>query len=187
MRRLLLLVVTLAICVALLMSVQSFDQSNAYTIAQNDNGPRPQYALRNAEWTRLGADGKTQFHITAASIDYFENKSAIIGNMTMDGLGGDRGSWTLTSPAGQMPANQERILLKKPVVATGFSNHGGAPIKMFTDQMWVDSKRKEIYTESPLRITQGEQEATATGMRADWAGEKINLLHDVKVTYVPRS
>lgn len=187
MGRLLTLIVVLALSVALLMSVRSFDRSNIETAAQDDNGPRPRYALRDAEWTRLGADGKTQFHITATTIDYYENKSAIIGNMTMDGLGGNKGSWTLTSPAGEMPSNQERILLKKPVVVTGLPNRGGEPIKLFTDQMWVDSKRKEIYTESPLRMTQGEQQATATGMNADWAGEKLNLLHDVKVTYVPRS
>ncbi|MES2488293.1 MAG: LPS export ABC transporter periplasmic protein LptC [Pseudomonadota bacterium] len=186
MRRLLLLVVALAISVALWMGVQSFDRASEPQ-AQDESGPRPQYALRDAEWTRLGADGKTQFHITAATIDYYENKSAVIGRMSMDGLGGDKGAWTLTSPAGEVPADQERILMKKPVVITGKPNKGGDSILLVTDQLWVDSKRKEIYTSAPLRMTYGPQQATATGMKADWAGENLNLLHDVKVTYVPRS
>lgn len=186
MGRLLVLAVILAISVAMLKAVQSFDQAGTQQ-TQEDSGPRPRYALRDAEWTRLGPDGNAQFHITASTIDYYEDKSAILGNMTMDGLGGDKGAWLLTSPAGEMPAGQERILLKKPVVITGQSNKGGAPIKMFTDQLWVDNKRKEIYTDLPLRLTQGEQQATATGMRADWVGQKLDLLHDVKVTYVPRS
>jgi LPS export ABC transporter protein LptC len=186
MGRLLVLVLILTASMAMLKAVQNFDQASTQQV-QEDNGPRPRYALRDAEWTRLGPDGKSQFHITASTIDYFDNKSAILGNMTMDGLGGDKGAWVLTSPAGEMPSQQERILLKKPVVITGNSNRGGDPIKMFTDQLWVDNKRKEIYTESPLRLTQGEQQATATGMRADWVGQKLDLLHDVKVTYVPRS
>lgn len=186
MRRFLGLAVLLALGVALLMAVQNFDKSSTPQ-AQEDNGPRPRYALRDAEWTRLGVDGKAEFHITAATIDYYDNESAILGNMTMDGLGGEKGAWALTSPAGEMPAHQERVLLKKPVVVTGQSNNGGVPIKLFTDQMWVDSKTRQIYTESPLRMTHGEQQVTATGMNADWTGQKLNLLHDVKVTYVPRS
>jgi len=186
MGRLLVLVAILAISVAMLMAVRNFDQGSTQQV-QEDNDPRPRYALRDAEWTRLGSDGNAQFHITASTIDYYDNKSAILGNMTMDGLGGDKGAWTLTSPAGEMPSQQERILLKKPVVITGRSNKGGDPVKMFTDQLWVDNQRKEIYTELPLRLTQGNQQATATGMRADWTGQKLDLLHDVKVTYVPRS
>lgn len=186
MGRLLFLGVMLAISVALLLTVQRFDEANVLQTPEDNNGPRPQYALRDAEWTRLGADGKTQFHVTAATIDYYENKSAIIGRMSLDGLGGDKGSWTLTSPAGEVPANQERILLKKPVVMTGQPGTGGDAIKLYTDKLWVDSKRQEIYTDAPLRITQGAHEATATGLRADWTGQSLNLLHDVKVTYVPR-
>ncbi len=186
MGRLLFLVVMLALSLAMLKAVQNLDQGDAQK-TQEDAGPRPRYALRDAEWTRLGTDGKAQFHITAATIDYYDNKSAVLGNMTMDGLGGDKGSWVLTSPAGEMPTDQERILLKKPVVITGKSDKGGEPIRMFTDQLWVDNKRKEFYTDLPLRLIQGAQQATATGMRADWVGQKLDLLHDVEVTYVPRS
>jgi LPS export ABC transporter protein LptC len=186
MGRLLVLVVILALSVAVLKAVQNFDQSGTQQ-TQEEAGPRPRYALRDAEWTRLGPDGNAQFHITAATIDYYDNKSAILSNMTMDGLGGNKGAWLLTSPAGEVPAQQERILLKKPVVITGKSSDGRDPIKMFTDQLWVDNKLKEIYTDLPLRFVQGAQQATATGMRADWVGQKLNLLHDVEVTYVPRS
>lgn len=186
MGRILVLVVMLVASVAMLKAVQNFDETGTQKV-QDENAPRPRYALRDAEWTRLGPDGHAQFHITAATIDYYDNKSAILSNMTMDGLGGERGAWLLTSPAGEVPAQQERILLKKPVVITGKSNNGGEPIKMFTDQLWVDNKRKEIYTDLPLRLTQGAQQATAVGMRADWTGQKLDLLHDVEVTYVPRS
>lgn len=186
MARLLLLLAVLAASVALLKTVQNFDQAGTQQV-QDDAGPRPRYALRDAEWTRLGADGQAQFHITAATIDYYDNKSAILSNMTMDGLGGAKGAWLLTSPAGEVPAQQERILLKKPVVITGKANNSGVPIKMVTDQLWVDNKRKEIYTDLPIRLTQGAQQATATGMRADWVGQKLDLLHDVEVNYVPRS
>lgn len=186
MGRLLVLVAVLAVCVALLKTVQNFDQAGPQKVL-DESGPRPRYVLHDAEWTRLGPDGKAQFHVTAATIDYYDDKSAILSTMTMDGLGGDKGAWRLTSPNGEVPAEEERILLKKPVVITGTSNNGREPIKMFTDQLWVDNKRKEIYTDLPIRLTQGAQQATATGMRADWVGQKLDLLHDVEVNYVPRS
>lgn len=184
--RLLTLLVILAVALAMLKTVQNFDQVGDQK-AQDGSGPRPRYALRDAEWTRMGPDGNAQFHITAATIDYYDDKSATLSDMKMDGLGGNKGAWLLTSPAGEVPAQQERILLKKPVVITGKIGNGGEPIKMFTDQLWVDNQRKEIYTDLPLRLTQGSQKATAVGMRADWVGQKLNLLHDVEVIYVPRS
>ena len=184
MGRLLLLVTVLLISVAMLLTVRNFDKAGVPQ-AQDIGGTHPRYIVRDAEWTRLGADGHPQFHVTASTIDYYDDQSAVLGNMTMDGLSGSKGAWTLTSPAGQMPDNQERVLLKKPVVATAHSSRSGEPIQLYTDQMWVDSKRKEIYTDAPIRMIQGQQQATATGLRADWAGQKLDLLHDVKVTYVP--
>jgi LPS export ABC transporter protein LptC len=173
----------LLIAVALVVWLQGLDRGNA--TAARDEGPRPRYSMRNAEWTRLGADGHTEFHVTAATIDYYVDESARMSNMTLDGLDGGRGPWRLTSPAGEMPAHETRMLLKKPVVMIGLPKQGGSAVKLTTDQMWVDSKLKELYTESPVRMTRGTEHASATGMRADWAGQKMDLLHDVKVTYVP--
>jgi LPS export ABC transporter protein LptC len=180
------LVVGLALllfAVVLVMWLHGLDRGAPATA--RDEGPRPRYSMRNAEWTRLGADGRAEFHVTAETIDYYVDESARMSNMILDGLDGGRGPWRLTSPAGEMPAHETRMLLKKPVVMTGLPKQGGSAVRLTTDQMWVDSKRKELYTESPVLMTRGNEQASATGMRADWAGQKIDLLHDVKVTYVP--
>jgi LPS export ABC transporter protein LptC len=183
-QRLFILVPLLCISGLLLMSLQDLGRNDPVHAA--DIGPRPRYTMHNAEWTRLGNDGKAEFHVTATTIDYYDNESAQLSGMTMDGLDAGRGPWTLTSPAGEMPAHEQRILLKNPVVMTGQPKQSPDPVKLTTDQMWVDSGLKQIYTESPVLMTRGAQQASATGMRADWTGQKLDLLHDVKVTYVPR-
>ena len=169
--------------VVLLLSLGGFEQSGNTAVRENLQG-KPRYVIANAEWTRLGADGKTVFHINAEHIDYYDDESARMTNLSLDGLDQGKGPWRLTSPLGEMPARDKRILLNKPVVMTGAVKQGEA-IKLITDQVWVDGAKKELYTASPVVMTRGTQQATATGMNADWAGQRLQLLHDVKVTYVP--
>ena len=169
--------------VALLMSLGGFESAGTSAVRENVQG-NPRYVVANAEWTRLGANGKTEFHINAEHIDFYDDESARMTNMAMDGLNQGKGPWHLTSPLGQMPAHDKRILLNKPVVITGAMKQGD-PVKLTTDQLWVDGARKELYTESPVLMTRGSQQASANGMNADWAGQRLQLLHDVKVIYVP--
>lgn len=185
MRKLLILVGTPLLLLAagsLMMDMQTSAPGDQPRRGDSQSAPR--YTIRNAEWTRLGSNGKTEFRINADRIDYYDDESARMTNVAMDGLAEGKGPWRLTSPLGQMPAHDKRILLTKPVVITGAMQQGG-PVKMVTDQLWVDSAKTQLYTDAPVLLTRGNQQASAIGLNADWAGQHLQLLRDVKVLYVP--
>lgn len=182
-RSLLLLALPLLLAVAVaLISLRSFERSG--TAPLQADSQRPRYTLRDAEWTRFDAQGRTEFHIAAAGIDYFDDQSAQLRTMTMDRLDAGRGPWTLSAPDGTVPARERRVLLTQPVTMTGRMRDGDT-LHLTTRQLWVDSDHREIYTEAPVQLSGSGKRASASGMRADWAGEKVQLLHDVKVDYAP--
>ncbi|TXH04459.1 MAG: LPS export ABC transporter periplasmic protein LptC [Nevskiaceae bacterium] len=166
-----------------LMTLGRFERPSA--AASGDSAQdKPRYTVTGAQWTRIGSDGKTEFHVDAERIDYYDDQSARLQNLAMDGFADNRGPWRLTSPRGEMPAHDPRILLTKPVVITG-APKPGVPVRMTTDQLWVDSGKRQLYTDAPVQLVRGPQQASANGLNADWAGQRLQLLHDVKVTYVP--
>lgn len=146
---------------------------------------RPRYVLKGAEWTRYDEQGQPEVRATALSIDYFDDKSARLNTLEMDRLGGGNGPWHLSAATGVMPANQERMQLGRPVTVTGDLQDLG-PVRIVSDTLWVDFERKEIHTGDSVLLSGEGRNARATGLRADWNGERVQLLQDVHVDYAPR-
>ena len=77
MRKLLILVGTPLLLLAagsLMMDMQTSAPGDQPRRGDSQSAPR--YTIRNAEWTRLGSNGKTEFRINADRIDYYDDESA---------------------------------------------------------------------------------------------------------------
>lgn len=148
----------------------------------------PRYELQGVDWTRFGSDGKTLIQAHADSGRYFDDKSANFDAITLRHLGASPSPWTLSSPHGRIPANEQRIELTDPVDMRGALKNGD-PASVATASMWVDFERREIYTEDAIRLNSPGREVRAIGLRGDWAGTRLQLLKNVEVNYVapPRS
>lgn len=144
----------------------------------------PRYAVTGAEWVRLGRQGEPEFRARAESIDYFADESLKLHGLTVDTLGGTESPWHLQAPEGEAPPHERRLQLKGHVVATGLYEDG-APLMFTTDRLWVDLLRKELRTEDPVVLQSEFRRATARGLRADFTGERVELLSDVQVDYAP--
>ncbi|MGH8505663.1 MAG: LPS export ABC transporter periplasmic protein LptC [Stenotrophobium sp.] len=188
LRRLFAMLVPLLTLVAvvglLVLAMRHFDQGQPEPVVQAATR-QPQYTLDDAEWTRIGDDGKPVFHITAQTIDYYPDESVTLHNLTMDHLAQGTSPWRLTAPLGEVPAHQQRVRLENDVIVTG-QLKDDTPLRLTTTQLWVDHQRQQIYTDQPVTLTGANgQQAHAVGMLAQIDGNSVQLLHDVKVDYVP--
>ena len=144
----------------------------------------PRYEVTGAEWIRLGRDGTPEFRARAQSIEYFADQSAHLHGLSLDALGGVQSPWTLSAPEGRSPPHEKRIELTGGVNAHGLADDG-SPLAFDTRRLWVDLLRRELYTEAPVELRTDLRRATARGLRADFDGERVQLLNDVVVDYVP--
>lgn len=144
----------------------------------------PRYAVTGAEWVRLGRDGAPEFRARSESIDYFADESAKLHGISLDALGGVKSPWTLSAPEGASPPHEKRLELTGGVVAHGLSDDG-SPLTFETRRLWVDLLRRELYTEAAVELHTELRRATARGLRANFDGERVQLLNDVQVDYVP--
>ena len=144
----------------------------------------PRYAITNAQWVRLGAQGEPEFRATAAGIDVFADESMELHDLRLDTLGGTASPWNVKAPAGSAPPHERRLLLTGGVEADG-KVAGDVPVDFTTEQLWVDLLRRELYTEGEVDLRTEARTAHARGLRADFEGERVQLLNDVQVDYVP--
>ena len=144
----------------------------------------PRYAVTGAELVRLGRDGEPEFRARAVTIDFYADESAHLHTIALDALGGAKSPWHLEAPDAGAPAHQRRLLLTGGVTAHGLADDG-SPLTFDTPRLWVDLLRRELYTEAEVELRTDQRRATARGLRADFEGERVQLLNDVQVDYVP--
>lgn len=144
----------------------------------------PRHSVTGAQWLRLGSLGQPELRARAAAIDYFADGSMKLRTITVDTLGGAASPWHVEAPAGEVPPRERRVLLTGDVQAEG-RHVSGAPITFATTRLWVDLLRRELHTEAPVQLQTDFRTASARGLRADFAGERVQLLNDVRVDYAP--
>jgi LPS export ABC transporter protein LptC len=147
---------------------------------------QPRYTLSGARWTRYDEQGQASFAAQAQTIDYYNDESARLHEVELRGLGGIGSPWQIKAPLGIAPAHARRMLLSGPVTAIGRWPEGES-VSFVTPELWVDQDSREISTEAAVKLVSASRSADATGLRADWEGKTLELLHDVRVNYVPES
>lgn len=144
----------------------------------------PRHAVTGAVWVRLGSNGEPEFRAGAAGIDYYADGSATLHDIELDALGGHASPWHVAAPAGEVPPRERRLLLTGGVMAQG-QYENGVDVAFETPHLWVDLLRRELHTEAPVQLQTDFRSASARGLRADFSGERVQLLNDVRVDYVP--
>lgn len=181
MRILYLLVPATLLTAALIFTFYGF-QEIAETAAAPAQEP-PRYAATGVQWLRLGSLGEPEFRAEAETLDYYADESVVMKQVRIDALGGYNSPWHLEAPRGQAPPHERRLRLSGGVRATG--DLAAERVALTTQRLWVDLLRRELYTDADVRLESDFRTATARGMRSDFNGERVQLLNDVKMDYVP--
>lgn len=182
LRRLLTLALTVAMLGAITWSLSGLE--NRAQVLAAPTAIEPRYTATNAEWTHLNKEGVAEFHLTADTARYYDDRSAQLNNVVMDRFRAGQSPWRLTAPQGSIPPYESRILLQNPVTATG-TLQSGDTVTINTPHLWADATRNELFTDAPVEMISLNWQAIGTGLRADLTGEKLALLKNSKVIYAP--
>lgn len=179
-RPLLLAVLLMAVAAAV---VQYSLRTGTAPIEIAETGERPpRYELNTVHWQRLGENGQIEFRAQAQRLRQYGDDSAELSELQLDALGGLDSPWQIRAPSGTVPSRQKRIRLNGPVVANGRLTPN-EPAQLTAESMWVDSTKKELSTDGPVTVKTPTRSAQARGLRTDFKGRQLNLLHEVEVTY----
>jgi len=182
LRRLLLLAApTVAAVLALMLTLQGFTPDGEIA---DDTAQHPRYTVGGAEWTRYGDDGSADFRARADSIDYFDDHSLALSDVTLDRLDGDAGPWTLRAAQGQVPAGENRMRLMPDVEVNG-KLKSGARADIQARNVWVDWREKTLMSTEPILMKSPGRELRAIGFESDWAGDQLRFMKQVRVQYAP--
>jgi LPS export ABC transporter protein LptC len=180
LRSLLTLMVSVLVIALVVWSLSGLESTTTET--QSLDAKKPRYSAKKAEWTHLNTQGVAEFHLTADVVDYYDDRSAKMQGVMIDRLRTGQSPWRLTAPQGTMPPQENRVLLENPVHAVG-TLQSGETVDINTPRLWADGTRNELYTGDAVQVSGRNWRATATGLRADLAGEKVALLKNTQVKY----
>ncbi len=143
------------------------------------------YYLDKAELVRTGPDGKILYRIwTQRAQQTVGDGSIDMDDVRMvygptDGL-----PWELQANKGKIPADARTIELSGNVIAT--SGHGKEDTTTIrTEKLSIDPATRQATTRLKVVIEYNGRELNATGMKADFEANQINLLSNVNGKFLP--
>ena len=166
---------------ALIFTFYGFEETPGEAAAPPAEPPR--YAATGVRWLRLGSDGQPEFRVEAATFDYYADESVALTRVRLDALGGYRSPWHIEAPRGSAPPRERQLRLAGGVRASG--DLASERVALATPRLWVDLLRRELHTDAEVKLQTEFRTATARGLRSDFDGERVQLLNDVKMDYVP--
>lgn len=143
----------------------------------------PRYTLDDVDWVRYDFQGQPSLKGHAANIDYFSNQQATGDKLAVTLLRPRGTPWTATADSGIMPAGEKRIRLDGKVKVNGQWPDNSRAMQIDTTQLWIDPQTHELFTDAGVTLHSSGRDGSATGLRADWMTQTVNLYADVRMTY----
>lgn len=147
---------------------------------------QPRYVLRGAQWRNFDASGAVRFEGRAENIDYYDDESALMRQFEVTVLA-DRGTpWRVSAPEGYAPpGSRDRLQLRGGVEGEGRWPDGEA-LRFETPDLWVDTTAETLDAGSDVSVHSASRSAKARGLKVNGPKQKMTLLGEVEMRYVPR-
>jgi LPS export ABC transporter protein LptC len=143
------------------------------------------YYATDARLTGTGEDGRILYRVAAATVAQSQGDGSVdLQRVTIDYDPAARTPWNLRADAGRIPPGGKLIELAGNVVAE--TRASGAPAAtIHTDYLEFDTSTDVAATDREVIIDYAGSAVRATGMRVTLAENRVELLSQVKGTYVP--
>jgi len=162
--------------------VWNLRQMETRGVVQTAEARPPRYTVQGADWTRYDETGAPRFRVRAASIDYYDDRSAQVNQIDVALPGGEDSPWNATAPQGEVPAGQERLILTGSVDGKGVWP-GGQPLTFKTPTLWIEWPSNRLGTEAGVVIRSDTRNAQAKSMVGNWKDQTLQLSGGVKLDY----
>ena len=147
---------------------------------------QPRYVLRGARWQSYDPAGAVRYEGRAANIAYFDDESARMKEFEVTLLAARGAPWTATAPEAFAPAgSRDRMQLRGGVEGQGRWPDGEA-LTFRTPDLWVDASTEVLETEAAVEVNSATRRAKARGLKVSGEKQRLALLHEVEMRYVPR-
>jgi LPS export ABC transporter protein LptC len=157
--------------------------------------PDPGYAARDAEIIETGYDGRERYRLNAKVIRQQIDSNVInLEQLAMDYHPGAQGEvpgerpagdadpsevWHLRSDRGQVRADGDDVQLEGNVQLTGPAPGSGAPLKLSTATLRVNTPTEFVQTDAPVVLDWSGHQIRAVGFEADLKRGKLRLISDI--------
>ena len=180
------LVLTVLTAAAVMLTLQNYQLAAHHNAAAAEAAEVPRYVLRDAQWTRLNAQGQPDYVADAKIIQYFDDHSARMQLPVVYSFGGQQSPWRVSAPAGSTLPHSRNLALTGGVVAQGHWPDG-EELRIDTEHLWIDQGLQVLRTDAGVTVDSVSRKVRARGMIADANGKRVQLLNDVHGEYAPRS
>ncbi len=181
MTRIAVATIAVAALAGLLFTLSRIDDIALEPAASDDKLPR--YTLSGAELTRFDAAGQPSMKATAATLEYFDDESALATTLVVDVLSGAKTPWHIDAPTGALSPGSRELKLSGEVVANGQWPDNGEALVLRSPTMTVDPDTHVLRTDAVVHADSRSRKGTAVGMAANWEKQDLRLLNNVKMRY----
>lgn len=148
---------------------------------------RSDYVLREFELVTLDDDGTESFTVRGPYLQRdVGGRSLSLVQPRFSFPDSDGGRWNARSEAAWVSPGAEEVHLLRAVRMVGPAEGDAPPAQLDTARMLVLPKADQARSDHRVTVTQGASILEGTGLRADLATKRFDLLDQVKGRYVPR-
>ena len=141
--------------------------------------PDARSILTDMSLRRFDEQGQLVYRAAARRATYFADGSLALSDVGLDYVGGQDGVWTLRSPSGRVPPDQDRIELSGSVDVHG-QDDTGVPVDFTTSQLLVELPTEQLRSNTAVDLTTPDQRLQAIGLVASFDGTQVRLLNQVR-------
>ena len=147
----------------------------------------PDYFLENFTATSMDKNGRLAYKVIAIYLEHYpDDNSMQLKQPVFSFYENDIKSWTASANQALIFQETQKIYLTGNVIMDQFPNKNekALPIKLTSEELFVDVKKKIARTKSKIRFSQGKNRIEGIGMRADMNKNKIEFLSKTRSHYV---
>jgi lipopolysaccharide export system protein LptC len=148
---------------------------------------RSDYTLENFELVTLDEDGKESFSVRAPRLVRDPQGKALTitkPNFSFPAKGGGR--WAANAGSAWVGPKGELVRLQDNVNMVGPPGEAGERTRLRAAELEIEPKQDKASSRSVVTITRGDSILKGTGLKADLATHRVQLLKDVQGRYAPR-
>lgn len=148
----------------------------------------PDYYMENFESTSLDEMGRPAYQLDAENMLHFpDDDSATLEKPHLIVFRGEEEFWDIRAESGLVLNKGESVILQGDVIILRVRPGDEEALQVYTSDLTVRPDEKYVETDAEVTIKDGQGVTRAVGMWADLNQRRVELLSNVRGTYVPQN
>jgi lipopolysaccharide export system protein LptC len=145
------------------------------------------YSIEDFKLSLIDSQGKMQYHLSAASmLHYKQSDQTQLQEPSLELQRTAEEQWKIEARKGQVSPRGKDLSLQGMVRIERTATETLEPFTMTTESLQISTSKNTVSTEDSVHLEGSGISIRAKGMFADLDQDKIQLLANVRVSYVPQ-